>query len=169
MPAEITAIAAMAENGAIGRDGGLPWPEPVEGDLRFFKEETTGHPVILGRVTHESIVDRIGEPLPDRTSIIVSQSTHFKGPRVRTVRSPGSAIGLALRLDDRAYVAGGESIYRALLPQCTRMLITEVPGEHEGDAFFPEWDETEWDEVSRTEISDGVFVTEYGRDSGTPW
>jgi len=160
MPADMTAIAAVADNGVIGRDGDLPW-SLVEGDLPRFKEETTGHPVIMGRVTYEFIVERLGGPLSDRQSIVVSRSSYFKEENVRTVRSPGSAISLAFRIDDEAYVIGGESIYRALLPFCTRMLLTEVPGEYEGDAYFPEWSDGYWEEVSREELSEGVELAEY--------
>lgn len=160
MPANMTAIAAVAENGVIGRDGDLPW-DPVEGDLLHFKEETIGHPVIMGRVTYDSIVDRLGGPLPERQNIVVSRSNHYHEENVRTVRSPGSAISLALRIDDAAYVIGGESIYRALLPFCTRMLITEVPGEYEGDARFPDWDDRGWKEAGREELSESVALVEY--------
>lgn len=160
MAADVVAIAAVAENGVIGRDGEMPWDE-VEGDLERFRRETTDHPVIMGRVTYESIADRLGGPLPDRQNIVVSESRHYHGDDVRTVSSPGSALSLALTIDDAVYVVGGESIYRALLPLCTRMVITRVPGEYEGDAVFPDWDEYVWDVDGRDELPGGAEVVEY--------
>jgi dihydrofolate reductase len=159
MAAEVTSIAAVARNGVIGRDDDLPW-DGYEADLRRFRDETMGHPVILGRVTYESIVERLGEPLPGRQSIVVSKSRHFSGERVRTVASPASALTLCLRTDNRAYIAGGESIYRALVPLSNRLLITRIPEEPEGDAVFPEVGD-DWHRTSREEGSDGLIFEEY--------
>jgi len=162
MGAEVTAIAAVAENGVIGDSGGLPW-DGYGADLEFFREETMGHPVILGRVTYESIVDRNGGPLEGRTNIVVSGSEHFKDEWTRTVGSPGSAITLALRIEDRTYVAGGASIYRTLMPISTRLLITEIPESPDGDVEFPEIDGNRWREASRDGGPDGLEFVEYER------
>lgn len=162
MPAEVTSIAAVAENGVIGDSGGLPW-DGYSADLKHFREETMDHPVILGRVTYEGILDRLGGPLEGRTNIVVSNSEHYKDEWTRTVGSPGSAITLALRIDDRAYVAGGASIYETLLPISTRLLITEIPERPDGDAEFPGIDEDRWREASREPGPDGLEFVEYER------
>jgi dihydrofolate reductase len=159
MAADVTAIAAVARNGVIGAGDDLPW-DGYEADLRRFREETLGHPVILGRVTYESIVDRLGGPLPGRQSIVVSESRHFSGDNVRTVSSPASALTLSLRVDGRAYVAGGESIYRALVPLSNRLLITRIPEEPEGDAVFPAVGD-DWELVSEEDGPGGLVFVEY--------
>ena len=163
MAADVTAIAAVADNGVIGLEDDLPW-DSYPADLEFFKERTHGHPVILGRVTFESIRDRLGGPLPGRTNVVVSRTQHFKGEWIRTVQSPGSAIALALTLDDECYIAGGHSIYEALLPVANRLLITEIPESPSGDAVFPELGE-KWHTVSREEGPNDLVFVEYQKES----
>lgn len=160
-PVRVTAVAAVAENGVIGADGEMPW-DAIGEDLRRFRRETTGHPVVMGRVTYESIADRLGGPLPERVNVVVSRSRTYDPYQAVVQSGPAAALSYAAALDDEVYVAGGESIYRALLPACDRMLITEVPGEYEGDAFFPDWNPNTWREASRAE-GDRVDFVEYAR------
>lgn len=165
---DLVILAAVAENGVIGSDGEMPWHHSA--DLQHFKETTLGHPVIMGRVTYESIHERLGEPLPDRTSIVLSRrgvdalETHY--PSVLVVDSIDDAITAAESTDsDVAYVVGGASIYEQFLPRVNRMVLTEIPEAPPGDTYFPDVDWDGWTEVKRDERGDLAFVTYERRDS----
>lgn len=163
MAADVTAIAAVAENGAIGFEGAMPWDD-YPADLKRFRDHTEGHPVILGRVTYESIVDRLGGPLPERTNVVVSESKHFSGEWVRTVQSPGSAISLSLRIADECYIGGGESIYKSLLPVTNRLLVTRIPESPRADSFFPDLGDS-WDLVDSEDGPNGLVFEEFRKQS----
>ncbi|TLD70955.1 dihydrofolate reductase [Phragmitibacter flavus] len=131
---KLIAIAAMASNRVIGRDGDLPWHLPE--DLKFFKQTTQGHPVLMGRKTFESIFQRLGKPLPGRTNIVLS---HTMPPRqdatiIRTFNELASLPGLTSPV---IYLIGGAQLYDALLPQCDELLLTCLDQPYEGDAWFP--------------------------------
>lgn len=122
------AIAAMSENRVIGRDGAIPWRLPA--DMRFFRRMTTGHVVVMGRKTFDSI----GRPLPNRENVVISRREVVHEGIVRA----GSPDEIVERADGRlTFVIGGSEIYRALMPRCSELLMTHVRGEFEGDAFFP--------------------------------
>ncbi|MFC3959979.1 dihydrofolate reductase [Halovivax cerinus] len=164
---ELVAIVAVAENGVIGVDGGMPWHIPE--DMAHFKRETTGHPVIMGRVTYESIVAGLGEPLPDRTSIVLTSRDLETPEDVVVVDGIEAAVRAAERADrdrhdrsGRAYVAGGASVYEQFLPAVDRLVVTEVDRSPDGDAFFPEIDPAVWREIARDE-RDAVTFLEYER------
>lgn len=156
---DIVLIAAVAENGVIGRDGEMPWHHPE--DLRHFKETTTGHPVILGRKTYESIVADLGGPLPERTNVVLTTSDiDVPEENVVIARDVEDALAAAEETGtSTAYVAGGATVYEQFLPRADRMLLTEVPGTPEGDTYFPEWDDDRWREVRRDPGTDVTFVT----------
>jgi len=163
---DLVVVAAVAENGVIGADEGIPWHYPA--DLRHFRETTTGHPVVLGRRTFRSIADRIGGPLPDRTSVVLTREGldgDIAGDgRVVAVGSVEAAVSAAAadaaeRGVDAAYVAGGAAVYEQLLPRADRMVLTEVPERPDGDTHFPDWNREEWAEVERREEGDLSFVT----------
>lgn len=125
----------MAANRLIGRAGSLPWHLPE--DLKFFKSLTLGHPVIMGRKTHESI----GRPLPHRRNIVLSRaaSTANTGPApVEIIRSPEELAHLGLT--GRVFVIGGAEIYQLLLPHCASVIVSRVPGDWEGDAYMPSFE-----------------------------
>lgn len=157
---EVVIMAAVASNGVIGADGNLPWHYPE--DLRHFKETTLGHPVILGRRTYESIVDRLGEPLPGRTSIVLTTRKPELPEGAVRAGSVESALALARERDDVTFVAGGASVYEQFLPRADRLLLTEIYEEHVGDTYFPKWNPDEWCEIAREERDDLAFV-EYER------
>jgi len=163
---EFVAIAAVAANGVIGDGEGMPWHLPAE--LRHFEATTTGHPVVLGRVTHETIVDRLGGPLPDRTSVVLTtRDRPFEGDRVVAVGSVAdaaraAAVDAAERGVETAYVAGGASVYEAFLPGTDRLLLSELHDAHEGSVRFPDRDRTAWRERDR-ERREGFDVVEYER------
>lgn len=136
---EIVLIAALAEeNRVIGRDGALPWHIPE--DMKRFKRITTGHAVLMGRRTFESVVDRLGRPLPDRRNVVLTSRGELPGhPEVEAYASVEEALR-ALEDEEVVYVTGGETVYRRLLPEADRLELTLVEGHREGDTFFPAWE-----------------------------
>ena len=141
---KVALIAAVSENGVIGRDGGLPWR--LSSDLRHFRSITTGKPVVMGRKTHESI----GRPLPDRENIVVTRYAGLAGVNVAPDFESALACAAALTgVAGEVVAIGGEAIYRAALPHAVRCYLTEVHATVEGDVYFPELIEAEWREVSR--------------------
>lgn len=158
----LTLIAAVAENRVIGARGGMPWHYPA--DLSHFKETTTGHPVIVGRTTYESIVDRIGGPLPDRHTVVLSRSDPDLPDGVEQATEFAEAIALARDAADECgvdtvYVIGGATVYEAALDRADRMVLTEIHESYEGDTHFPEWDAAEWTEVDRDDRDELSFVS----------
>jgi len=132
----ITLIAAISDNGVIGAEGDLPWRLPA--DLKHFKAVTTGHPILMGRKTHESI----GKPLPNRRNIVLTRNAGWSRPGVETVHDLQEALRLVD--DDELFVIGGEQVYRAALPIADRLLITRVHAHVRGDVMFPEFDRGAW-------------------------
>ncbi|MEP4380339.1 MAG: dihydrofolate reductase [Alphaproteobacteria bacterium] len=140
----ISLIVAMAENGVIGRDGGLPWRIPA--DLKFFKETTIGHPIVMGRKTHQSI----GRALPGRTNIVITRDKGFSGEDIAVVGDLDAAI-LAAGNADEVMVIGGAQIYELALPRAERIYLTEVHIAADGDTRFPELDHDAWRETARVD------------------
>ncbi|MEQ8408895.1 MAG: dihydrofolate reductase [Gammaproteobacteria bacterium] len=143
---KISLIWAMSENRVIGRNNSLPWHLPE--DLKYFKRTTMGCSIIMGRKTWESI----GRLLPGRTNIIVTRNTDYEVEGARVVESVEAAIKLAESIayidgSDEAFVIGGAEIYKHALPLADRLHITRVHAEVDGDTYFAEFDESEWDEV----------------------
>lgn len=142
----ITVIAAVAENGVIGRDNDVPWHLPK--DLKRFKELTTGHTVIMGRKTFDSIDRR---PLPNRRCIIVTRNPDYQPAGVETADSVETALQKAGKAggagDDHVFVAGGRKIYEAALALADEVQLTRVHAEVEGDVFFPALPPEQWDMV----------------------
>ena len=137
----VSLVVAASANEVIGADGALPWHLP--GDLRRFRDLTTGHVVVMGRHTYQSILDRLGHPLTGRTSVVVSRTLGDTGhPEVLVARSVGDALALAERLAEQAgdtefFVIGGESVYRDVLPRADRVYLTRVHGQVAGDRSMP--------------------------------
>jgi dihydrofolate reductase len=140
----ISLIVAMAQNGVIGRDNQLIWHLP--NDLKQFKRLTTGHPIIMGRKTFESI----GKPLPNRTSIVVTRSKNWTFEGVVVVNSVEEALVVARQTGtDEVFVIGGAEIYRLTLPIANKIYLTEVKADFEGDAHFVIPNIEDWEEISR--------------------
>lgn len=130
----MTIIVAHDAQRGIGKGNTLPWHLPA--DLKRFKAVTTGHPIVMGRKTYESI----GRPLPDRANIIVTRNESFTAEGCVVTHSLEDALARAREVDaDEAFIIGGAEIYALALPMADRLLITEVSGTHEADAFFPEY------------------------------
>lgn len=145
---KISLIVAAAQNGVIGRNNQLIWHLPD--DLKQFKRLTTGHPIIMGRKTFDSI----GKPLPNRTSIVVTRQSVAEAPfseSLQYVRSLEEALDVARQKDtEEAFVIGGAEIYRLALPLADKIYLTEVKAAFEGDAFFSIPDRHQWHETQRT-------------------
>ena len=140
---EIVLIAALARNGVIGRENTLPWR--LRADLAHFKRHTLGHPIVMGRKTWESL----GRPLPGRRNLVVTRNAGYVAERAEIFGSPQEAIAAAGRDADTVFVIGGAELYRQLLDQADRLLLTEVAAEIEGDAHFPAIDPAIFEECSR--------------------
>lgn len=123
-------IAALDRNRVIGRDGKLPWH--ISEDLKRFKRLTTGHVVLMGRKTYESL----GKPLPDRRNVVLSSRAI---PDVESYRSLAEALR-ALKDENVVFIIGGGEVFRQALPIVDGLHLTIVDGEHEGDTFFPEYE-----------------------------
>jgi dihydrofolate reductase len=146
----ITLIAAIAENGVIGRRNALPWR--LRSDMVHFRAVTMGKPVVMGRKTYQSI----GRPLPGRTTIVVSRDHTFTAPGALVASTLDGALdaahGDALRRGAAAIiVAGGADIYAQAMPLAARLDITYIHGAIEGDAYFPPIDRRIWHEIARDE------------------
>ncbi|MCC9626029.1 dihydrofolate reductase [Thalassospira sp. MA62] len=151
---ERVAVVACAENGAIGKDGWMPWELPE--DLKRFKVLTLGKPMIMGRVTFEAI----GRPLPKRTTIVVTRDRNwtFDHPNVRVCHDIEAAIKLADKVaaEDRineVIIAGGAQIYHLALPFTTRYELTEVHDDMDGDTFLEPLPKDQWREITREKIT----------------
>ena len=149
----ISVIAALSENRVIGRDNRLPWRLSV--DLKRFRKLTTGHPIILGRRTFDSI----GKPLPNRTNIVITRQTEWAHPGVQVAHSLGEAIEIARGFEgsDEVFVIGGAEIYLQALPLCGRIYLTVIHSHVEGDAFFPPFGRDEFQEVGRDRGIEGEW------------
>ncbi|WP_348655055.1 dihydrofolate reductase [uncultured Thalassolituus sp.] len=149
---KLSMIVAVAENGVIGRNNALPWYLP--NDLKYFKQTTMGKPVIMGRKTYESI----GKPLPGRTNIVITRQADYQPEGVKVVNSVEAARELAESVclidgQEEAMIMGGAEIYTLALPHTDRLYLTEVHADVEGDAFFPEYDKSLWQEVAREDFA----------------
>jgi dihydrofolate reductase len=142
---KIALVAAVARDGVIGRDNAIPWRLPE--DLEHFRAVTMGHPVIMGRRTWESLADRF-RPLPGRRNIVVTRNPSWSAVGAERAASLEEALALVAGAA-RVSVIGGGELYAAALPLADELRLTEVDEKLEGDTFFPSFDESEYQEVSR--------------------
>jgi len=154
MTPKLILIAARGANGCIGRDGRLPWR--VKADLKRFKEMTRHKPVLMGRKTWESI----GKPLPGRDNLVLTRDPHFRAPggftypSLEALLAAGRAMALAKGVDE-VCVIGGAALYEATMPIADRLALTEIDLSPQGDAFFPDFDQTLWTETARETLPRG--------------
>ncbi len=151
---QVVLIVAMAAERVIGKDGQLPWH--LSADLKRFKALTMGHPVIMGRKTHDSI----GRALPGRRNIVISRNENLTVNGADCVSSLAAALEL-VESADQAYVIGGEQIYRLALPLADRIELTQIGTSVQGDAWFSEIDEEQWNERRREKRSDAASGLRY--------
>jgi len=151
----VAIYVAIAENGVIGRDNGLPWR--LSSDLKRFKAGTMGKPIVMGRKTFESI----GKPLPGRLNIVVTRDPAFRAAGAEVAGSLEEALTLArvrarcMAGADEICVVGGGEIYRQALPIADRLHVTHVLADFDGDARFPPIDPAEWRQVSSEDVPAG--------------
>jgi dihydrofolate reductase len=148
MTAKVSLIAAVAENGVIGKGGQLPWH--IKSEFRYFRDTTIGKPIVMGRRSFESL----GKPLPKRANIIVTRDPEFKVEGAIVTHSLEDGIRIAQDIAqkdgvDEIFIGGGSEIYRLSLPGADRLYLTEVHMTPEGDTLFPAFDRSEWQEVKR--------------------
>ena len=159
----LTILAAVARNGVIGVDGGLPWHLPDE--LALFKELTLGHVLVMGRRTYEAV----GRPLPGRATIVVTRQPDWGAgdEQVRRAGSVTEALEVAAGVDDEVFVVGGAQVYAEALPSADRLSLTFVDAEPEGDTTFPDVDWSQWRETARRPGDGWTHVT-YERAARVP-
>lgn len=146
----VTFVVAMAENGVIGRAGGLPWK--LSTDLKRFKAATMGKPVIMGRKTWESI----GRPLPGRRNIVVTRDSFYRAEGAEVAHSVEAALEMAEGGGAaEACIIGGGEIYRRTMERADRLDVTHVLAEIDGDTHFPPIESQEWQMVSSEDVPAG--------------
>ena len=152
----VSLIAAMTDARVIGNAGALPWRIPEE--LKAFKRITTGHAIVMGRKTWESI----GRPLPGRLNVVITRQRDYQANGAVVVPSLAAAFELAearqAEFGDEIFVIGGSEIYREALPHADRIYLTRVNQAFEGDTYFPDFDEAAYD-AQRT--GEGTFPVPY--------
>ena len=139
----ISIIAAMSENGVIGRAGRLPWH--LAADLKRFKQLTLGHTVIMGRKTWESI----GRPLPGRRMVVITRQSGYRAEGADVVSNFDDALAIARAAgDDEAFIIGGAEIYRLALPRAERLHLTLIHAKIDGETVFPSVDWSIWQQTT---------------------
>lgn len=144
----ISIIAAIGKNYELGKNNDLLWH--ISADLKRFKKITSGHPVIMGRKTFDSINNK---PLPGRRNIIITHSLDYSYPNVEVVHSVDDALK-KIGVDEEVFILGGATIYKQLLPVTDNMYLTQVDEEYEADTFFPNFDHRHWKITEIIEITD---------------
>lgn len=139
-------IYARARNNVIGVNGDLPWHLPE--DLAHFKRTTLGQPVIMGRITWESIPEKF-RPLPGRTNVVVSRQTEFEASGAQVVASLQAAMDL-FSPDQVVWLIGGAQLYAQAMPYAQQLVVTEIDADFQGDAWAPDLIANEWQETERT-------------------
>jgi dihydrofolate reductase len=143
----LSLLVAVSTTGVIGRDNALPWK--LSADLRRFRRLTTGHAIIMGRKTYESI----GRPLPERTNIVVTRQADFIAPGCAVVTDIDAAIRKAHEAhgeDAEVFIVGGAEIYRQTLDRADRLYLTQVETDASGDTYLPTIDLSQWQLVEET-------------------
>ena len=152
-------IVAIAKNFAIGKDGKLPWHYPA--DLKFFKRTTTGHAIVMGWNTWESI----GKPLPNRLNVVLTRKGEIdESDSVRVVRSKNEVLDLATSLETDTFIIGGASTFETFSGEIAKWCVTEIPIDVDGaDVFMPEDFLDGFDESEEIDLGEGLRVKVYER------
>lgn len=138
---EVSLIVAVADNGVIGNQGAIPWRQKA--DMQFFRQTTSGHPIIMGRATFESFKNG---PLPNRHNIVITRNADYTAPGATVVHSLEQALQAAQDAGE-VFIIGGGAIYEQSLPLAAKLYVTRIHAEPEGDTFFA-FDPKEWELVS---------------------
>jgi dihydrofolate reductase len=152
----ISIIAAVAKNNVIGKSGELPWYIPE--DLKRFKDLTSGHIVIMGRTTHESILKRLGHDLPNRKSVVITSNPNYQvAEGVEKYKSLDEAIDA--HRSQNIFLIGGQRIFEEGIKLADKMYLTEIHKDYDGDVYFPEFQASSWDKQTDLETTEYSFVT----------
>ena len=143
-------IAARAENNVIGRGADIPWH--VKGEQRLFREITSGHTLVMGRKTFESI----GKPLPNRDTVIISRQKDFSAPGCQVAPNLDAALRIADQLRGETFIAGGGEIYRQSIDQAEGIHLTTIHATIEGDIYFPEFDSNDYDIIDSQDYESNI-------------
>lgn len=137
----LIALWAQDKNGVIGKDGTLPWSLP--NDMKFFKEQTTGNTIIMGRKTFEGMG---AKALPNRTNIVLTSDVAYQAEGVLVLHTANEVTEYVAAHEGRHYLIGGTGVFRSLLPACTHLYRTNIDAEFDGDVYFPQEmiNEEEW-------------------------
>ena len=149
-------IAAISRNSVIGSDNDIPWHYPA--DMKHFRNTTRGYPVIAGRKTYESFQIR---PLPGRLNIVLSRNADYAAEGNAEVYTSLNAAYKRAEQEakDKVFILGGAEIYRLAIDEIDELVLTHIPEELDGDAFFPPWNQAQWNEVDRRGEGELVFAT----------
>ena len=147
-------IAALSENGVIGRDNAIPWHYPA--DMKHFRRVTRGHAVVAGRKTYETFQAR---PLPQRRNFVLTRNPAYSVAEGVVVCTSLAEVLRRARGSEKLFVLGGAQIYALALPLADEMILTHLPIEVEGDAYFPAWDESEWKIADQRSEGGLIFAT----------
>lgn len=142
---QIALIAALDQNQLIGNGNALPWPR-LRADMKYFRDTTLGHPIVMGRKTFESIGSK---PLPGRTNIILTNDTNFNAPGCEIAHRQEEILN---RSEEKIFIIGGRSVYQLFLPHADQLYLTYIAGEFVGDTYFPDFDQQEWRLASEKEV-----------------
>jgi dihydrofolate reductase len=148
---KISLIVAMANNRVIGINGQMPWH--LSADLKKFRQITTGHPILMGRKTYQSI----GRPLPGRRNIVISRNQNYQIDGCDVFNDIENAIN-SCQESEELFVIGGAAFYETMLPKADFLYLTEIKKEFVGDTYFPEINYQEWQEIERLDINDDTSV-----------
>jgi dihydrofolate reductase len=144
---EIAMIAAVSKNGVIGKDNDLVWSLPD--DMRYFMNSTKDHYIILGRKNYESLPPKF-RPLPNRTNIVITRQQGLKLENTIVVNSLEEAIAKCKKeKQEKIFVIGGGQIYKQAFSKADTLYLTEINNKFEGDTFFPDYNKSDWEEISR--------------------
>jgi dihydrofolate reductase len=157
---KLTAVVAMTPDRVIGKEGGLPWHLPE--DLAFFKRTTTGHPIVMGRKTYESI----GRPLPKRRNIVMTRDRNWSAPGVEVIHEPQDLYQLP-GLEGEVFVIGGAEVYATFMPVIDEWLVSHVFEHYEGDTRLMAF-EREFPEGEKVESFDDFEVRRWKRVPSEP-
>ncbi|MCC7356127.1 MAG: dihydrofolate reductase [Candidatus Doudnabacteria bacterium] len=147
---------AVAKNNVIGKSNDLPWYIPE--DLKRFKEITTGHVVVMGRKTYESIIARLGKPLPNRKNVVITSNLNYEVP-VEVEKFSSLEEAVAAHKDETVFLIGGQRIFEEGINLAKTIYMTELHKDYDGDVYFPEFDKTQWNKVVEESHPDFDFVT----------
>jgi dihydrofolate reductase len=142
----VSLVAAASDNNVIGKNNALPWRMPA--DMKFFKNLTMGHTVIMGRKTFESM----GKPLPGRKNVIITRNRGFKAQDCIVTDSISEALRLCNN-EGEVFIVGGSEIYKQVIKNADKIYLTRIHGMFDGDAYFTDIHEDEWKESKRTEFA----------------